>query len=290
VTEKNLLDRLYIAAPCPAKWDEMQGDDRVRMCAACSKNVYNISDMSKRDAEEFLQSKSTNVCMQFYRRSDGTILTDDCPLALRKLRNALRTGLRAAAAIVGLAISMTLAMAKPGVQTSTKSNKPASHSLDTHIAAIPLDRQNYFKHFPVAGQPYITFGDKYGLPTYLQLISDPHSLQEDEIYLDDGHIFMRVAENAVSQDQRALRGSSVVYPLDSNMTALDCFNRAQAHEQLHQLKTAELYFKLVLKYFDVYYRYDHGFQRNVVTRYSILLRKAGRVSEANALEEEYGVK
>src|SRR4051812_47184360 len=38
-----LLDRITIASPCTASWDDMAGDDRVRFCASCQKDVYNLS-------------------------------------------------------------------------------------------------------------------------------------------------------------------------------------------------------------------------------------------------------
>lgn len=99
------LDNLYIAKPCNARWEDMTGTDRVRMCSLCSKNVYSISDMTRREAEDFLHQNGLSVCMGYYRRSDGTILTDDCPVGLRRLRNGLRWFARAVAAFLGLAIS-----------------------------------------------------------------------------------------------------------------------------------------------------------------------------------------
>jgi len=40
---RNPLDHVRIAAPCPADWDRMLGNDRVRFCGQCSLNVYNLS-------------------------------------------------------------------------------------------------------------------------------------------------------------------------------------------------------------------------------------------------------
>ncbi|MBK7838876.1 MAG: hypothetical protein IPJ49_14595 [Candidatus Obscuribacter sp.] len=34
------LDNVMIAAPCNIGWDNMVGDDRVRLCAGCDKNVH----------------------------------------------------------------------------------------------------------------------------------------------------------------------------------------------------------------------------------------------------------
>jgi hypothetical protein len=37
--------------PCDARWDEMVGDDRVRHCGSCARDVYDVSAMCEREAE-----------------------------------------------------------------------------------------------------------------------------------------------------------------------------------------------------------------------------------------------
>src|SRR5262245_10585878 len=49
------LDTLKVASPCPASWDEMVGDERTRFCGKCQKNVHNVSEMTRAEAETFLQ-------------------------------------------------------------------------------------------------------------------------------------------------------------------------------------------------------------------------------------------
>ena len=36
------LQDIRIASPCPADWDKMVGDERVRHCSECNFNVYNF--------------------------------------------------------------------------------------------------------------------------------------------------------------------------------------------------------------------------------------------------------
>jgi hypothetical protein len=79
-----LLDRITIASPCSASWDDMVGDDRVRFCGKCEKNVYNLSSMESAEAEALLREHEGNVCVRLYRRQDGTVLTSDCPVGVRK--------------------------------------------------------------------------------------------------------------------------------------------------------------------------------------------------------------
>lgn len=84
------LEDLVIAAPCSISWDSMDGDERVRHCSVCAKNVYNVSDMTAKEAESFLKENGSSQCLRFYRRQDGTIMTDNCPVGLRKLRDRFR--------------------------------------------------------------------------------------------------------------------------------------------------------------------------------------------------------
>jgi len=93
-----LLENVRIAAPCNKDWDQMQGDDHVRYCGACEKNVYNLSSLTSVQAEALIREKEGDTCVRFYQRSDGTVLTADCPVGVRK--RTLRTALAAVAASV----------------------------------------------------------------------------------------------------------------------------------------------------------------------------------------------
>jgi hypothetical protein len=78
--DADLLNSLRVASPCDASWEEMEGDDLVRFCQHCRKNVYNLSGMSPREAAEFVRQAEGRLCVRFYRRHDGTLLTDNCPV------------------------------------------------------------------------------------------------------------------------------------------------------------------------------------------------------------------
>src|SRR3977135_2957849 len=83
------LGQVKVAAPCNADWDAMIGNERARFCGQCSLNVYNLSAMSKREAESFITRSEGRVCVRYYRRADGSILTDNCPVGLRAVRRRL---------------------------------------------------------------------------------------------------------------------------------------------------------------------------------------------------------
>jgi hypothetical protein len=91
LSDKELLARMHNAAPCAVPWASLDGDERVRFCGQCKKNVYNISEMSEREAGDLIREKEGQLCARFYRRSDGTIMTENCPVGLRRIRNLIRT-------------------------------------------------------------------------------------------------------------------------------------------------------------------------------------------------------
>jgi hypothetical protein len=100
-----LLDNLRVASPCHVSWEGMEGDERTRHCRHCRLNVYNVSGMSRQEAETLIREKEGRLCVRFYRRRDGTVLVDDCPVGLRKARRwlvARLAGVVAALALVPL--------------------------------------------------------------------------------------------------------------------------------------------------------------------------------------------
>ncbi|MBA3993807.1 MAG: hypothetical protein C0469_09795 [Cyanobacteria bacterium DS2.3.42] len=100
--DESILQNVCIAIPCSVDWNTMKGNDEVRLCGGCDKNVYNISAMSKKRAEEVL-SGPTLPCLQLSRRDDGTLVTDECPKILRPIRSSW-------AKLVGSFLSLLAAM------------------------------------------------------------------------------------------------------------------------------------------------------------------------------------
>ena len=73
-----VLDNLRVATPCTARWDQMTGDDRVRHCNQCDKSVYNLSGMTRDEAEALVIERNGKLCARYYQRRDGTIVFSDC--------------------------------------------------------------------------------------------------------------------------------------------------------------------------------------------------------------------
>ena len=81
-----LLEDVRVASPCTASWEAMSGDERVRFCGQCGKNVYNLSALPRAEAERLLAEREGSICVRLYKRADGTVITADCPVGVRRKR------------------------------------------------------------------------------------------------------------------------------------------------------------------------------------------------------------
>lgn len=137
-----MLDQVRVASPCNASWDEMLGDDRVRFCTSCEKNVFNLSAMSRDDAERLLEERlGGELCVRFYQRADGTIMTQDCPVGVTKKRRKMAVLAAAGAGAMALAATslFTKTMGKPamGATMGEMAIDPAPHVMGS--IAAPVD-------------------------------------------------------------------------------------------------------------------------------------------------------
>jgi len=76
-SRKNGLDLLHIPRPCPVGWEQMAGNDQVRYCDACRKKVYNLSKMTRGQAEALVAASHGDLCARFVRLPDGTVQTEE---------------------------------------------------------------------------------------------------------------------------------------------------------------------------------------------------------------------
>lgn len=122
-----ILDCVKIAAPCSVPWTSMHGDDRVRFCDQCKLSVYNLSAMHLDEIETLLREREGRLCIGLCRRTDGTYLTDNCPVGLRALRHGLRRTISAVAAAFAALICATGAIGRNDIdrfETTLRDRQP----------------------------------------------------------------------------------------------------------------------------------------------------------------------
>lgn len=84
-------DKIVIANPCAAKWEEMVGGPTVRFCGQCSKNVHNLSAMEPDELASTLEKRKREpTCVYMSRRANGSVAIDNCPVVLRAARNRIQ--------------------------------------------------------------------------------------------------------------------------------------------------------------------------------------------------------
>ncbi|MFK8002032.1 MAG: hypothetical protein AB8H86_20720 [Polyangiales bacterium] len=105
---KRSLNIIDVKSPCDEPWSEMEVvEPGKRNCALCAQNVYDLSEMTKDEAEALVFESTGRVCVRFFRRRDGTVVTSDCsPVRFRQLRDAGRSSLRFAAKVVGAVVTI----------------------------------------------------------------------------------------------------------------------------------------------------------------------------------------
>lgn len=120
--------QLQIASPCREKWESMTGDDRVRHCAKCQMNVFNIASMSEPEVRAMLEATTGRVCGRIFRRADGTVLTKDCPVGVSMLRRRL-------AMVVAASIALVLGVFGWRARSPRCATEPASRSFAGAVRA-----------------------------------------------------------------------------------------------------------------------------------------------------------
>ncbi|MGQ0540748.1 MAG: ankyrin repeat domain-containing protein [Blastocatellia bacterium] len=56
-----------VKKPCSEEWDEMAGNDHVRFCSHCSKDVNNISEMTRKEAMRLVRNSNGSLCVRYVK-------------------------------------------------------------------------------------------------------------------------------------------------------------------------------------------------------------------------------
>ena len=175
------LDNIKIAAPCTADWKFMLGNDQVRFCGQCSKNVYNLSAMTREQAEALIRRMEGQLCVRYYMRPDGTVLNANCPIGLRAAHQRVR---RITTAIFALLISF---FANLGLLSLLGKGKPPISPVMGGIAFpyVPPSEVGY------KGEPSVGMVAPPGPPSMGGVAIPPRTVYRSEGFLR-GNAVMRV--------------------------------------------------------------------------------------------------
>ncbi len=113
------LNKISLAYPCPVRWEDMRGGERVRNCDSCSLQVFNTAELTEREVVDLISSRSdSRLCIRLHKRSDGTLITKNCPIGFR-------ASVRRAAKFAGASISVLLGLFSIGI-SQNKTFEPSA--------------------------------------------------------------------------------------------------------------------------------------------------------------------
>ncbi|MEP6925170.1 MAG: ankyrin repeat domain-containing protein [Pyrinomonadaceae bacterium] len=119
MSKKTVFDRVEVAAPCSQDWNTMFGNDEVRFCHHCVKNVHDLSAMTRKQAKKLVAQSQGNLCIRYIRRPDGRIQTIE-----PKLYKIAGRASRIAAGVFGATLTLaSAAYAQGGISPNTVDNK-----------------------------------------------------------------------------------------------------------------------------------------------------------------------
>lgn len=290
-----LLDVIDIPEPCQVPWDTMTGDERIRHCGMCKKNVYNISEMSTSEAEKFLQEKLGSACIGFTRRADGTITTDTCPKILKPVRNGFRRLKKAVAIVIGAIMSVSASFAQ-GESSSTLTKEQCAALAEGRfkvLASEPrgiMTRGFVFSHNVYKIEAARNPAGYGGVITPKMSINDfasgDFALKIDsEIYEENGKLFINEEERPRTVSKRAEGFTTHSLACIDGCTPSWMFKRGKVWVEKHNDRIAERFFKASLKMLMRLRTEPEPEIQKIIHKYADLLKRNGRTKEAKRLLE-----
>lgn len=68
--KKSFIDNVRVEDPCTQAWDEMVGNDKVRFCTHCAKDVNNLSAMTRKEAVRLVRKSGGSLCIRYVQRPE----------------------------------------------------------------------------------------------------------------------------------------------------------------------------------------------------------------------------
>jgi len=131
------LESLHIAKPCSASWEAMTGDATVRQCEQCNHKVYNLSGMTREEAEALVSNTETGMCVRFVRQ-DGMVMTRDCgdPIPANRSFGLARLALVAIPLLAGCSESPKEEVIGNAIRSDTVAVKPPQSEVQPDGVAV----------------------------------------------------------------------------------------------------------------------------------------------------------
>lgn len=67
------LNLINIPSACSADWDSMTGNDRLRFCHDCHRNVYNLLEMTPKEIIRLVVNSEGRLCARYYQNTNSNV-------------------------------------------------------------------------------------------------------------------------------------------------------------------------------------------------------------------------
>jgi hypothetical protein len=114
----------------------MTGGDHARFCAQCQKHVYNLSEMTAENAADLIRKKEGNLCGRFYQRTDGTVLTADCPVGAAAVWRRVKRLVAATIALLVSGVAMSVLAGDGGRRPERRPRPKVYEAWDDAVSAV----------------------------------------------------------------------------------------------------------------------------------------------------------
>jgi len=114
MSKNRFIDNVRVGSPCTEDWNKMHGNDQVRMCDHCVKEVNNLSELTRKQAKRLVRSSDGNICIRYFEHP----VTKQPLFAAQFHQITRRTGI--AAGVVGASLSLaTISYADSGANSTS---------------------------------------------------------------------------------------------------------------------------------------------------------------------------
>lgn len=103
----SILGKVTVGFRCPMNWEAMTGNDRARFCSKCQKTVTDLSQLTREEAEAFVEKEGPlgKACIRIWRDENGKVVTQGCGSVAVNTKRVVKKAAVAAAAAGGLAMA-----------------------------------------------------------------------------------------------------------------------------------------------------------------------------------------
>lgn len=101
MSKNRFIDNVRVGSPCTEDWNKMRGNDRVRVCDHCVKEVNNLSELTRKQAKRLVRSSDGNICIRYYEHP-----VTKQPLFAAQFHQITRRAPGIAAGVVGATMSL----------------------------------------------------------------------------------------------------------------------------------------------------------------------------------------